>query len=438
MLDLISKLESEVRGYVRAFPAVFDTAHGATLVDTEGKSYIDFFAGAGVLNYGHNPPIAKQALLDYLQRDGVQHGLDTATSAKVQFLRTFQETVLQPRDLHYKVQFTGPTGTNCVEAAIKLARKCKQRPHVIAFTNAYHGHTLGALALTGNEYYHDPNYGSRNQVTHLPYDGYHPNLDSCALLEQLLDDPSSGVPIPAAIIFEPLQCEGGINVADDAWMRRLAKLSRERDILLIADDIQVGNGRTGRFFSFESAGITPDLVCLSKAIGGGLPMSLLLIAPECDAWQPGEHTGTFRGNNLAFVASAALLDHYWRDDKLAAAVRVHGEMMASCLDNLSAAYPHLALAVRGRGMVWGLDVGNASLATAIVQRAFQSGLIIETAGAEDNVLKLLPPLVIPTEQLVSGLQILRECCDDVFAQRTVPPSIAESVSTASTSAQAQV
>ena len=432
MLEFISRIESEVRGYVRSYPTVFDTAVGATITDQAGKSYIDFFAGAGVLNYGHNNPISKQALLDYIERDGVQHGLDTATTAKVRFLEAFEQAILMPRNFKYRIQFAGPTGTNSVEAAIKLARKHKQRPHIVAFTNAYHGHTLGSLALTGNEYYHNPNYGSRNNVTHLPFDGYIEGLDSCQLLEQLLDDPSSGLPIPAAVIFEPIQCEGGINVASVRWMKRLAEICRERDILLIADDIQVGNGRTGEFFSFEVAEITPDMVCVSKSIGAGLPMSLVLISPECDAWQAGEHTGTFRGNNLAFVASAAMINEYWRDESLSKQVIAHGELIQRCLSDIASSHETLNLGVRGRGMVWGLDVHCGETAGLITRLAFQKGLIIETAGAEGNVIKLLPPLVIETKQLTEGLNLLRECCQQVLGQKAVALSMDLSTTEATT------
>ncbi len=205
MLELIARIESEVRGYVRSFPTVFDTARGSVLTDIDGKRYIDFFSGAGALNYGHNNPRAKAALLEYLQADGIQHSLDMATKAKVRFVRRFEEIILKPRGLNYKIQFTGPTGTNAVEAAVKLAKKQTQRSHVVAFTNAYHGHTLGSLALTGNQYYHDEHFDSHNNVTHLPYDGYLPGLDSAALFRKLLEDRSSGLPKPAAVIFETIQ-----------------------------------------------------------------------------------------------------------------------------------------------------------------------------------------------------------------------------------------
>ena len=406
MLDTIIRLESNVRGYVRTFPTVFDTAKGALLTGKNGRSYIDFFAGAGTLNYGHNNELAKEALLDYIARDGIQHGLDTATTAKVEFLNKFDDLILRPRGMDYKVQFTGPTGTNSVEAAIKLARKYKQRSHIVAFTNAYHGHSLGSLALTGNEYYHSEFYGSHNNVTHLPYEGFAgPESNSVTLLQKMLDDPGSGLPQPAAIILETIQCEGGINVASSEWLQQVAKICRQRDILLIVDDIQVGNGRTGTFFSFETAGIEPDMICLSKSIGGGLPMSLVLISPDVDAWSPGEHTGTFRGNNLAFVASAALLE-YWRTDDLSHTVVEYGRTIESRLKSIADEFRSREFAIRGRGMVWGIDVGYGELATLIVRECFSQGLVIETAGALGNVLKVLPPLTIERELLDAGLQIL--------------------------------
>ena len=291
---LVDDLESNIRGYCRRFPVVFQTAHGSRLVDQAGRSYIDFFAGAGALNYGHNNPRAKQALLQYLQADGVMHSLDMTTTSKLQFLETFQDVVLAPRSLDYRVQFTGPTGTNAVEAALKLSRKVTGRRHVVAFTRAYHGHTAGALAVTANSYYQHETYGGRDDVSHLPFDGYLGDaVDTADILARYLDDPSSGMPKPAAVILETVQGEGGVHIANNAWLRRVAEICRVHGVLLIVDDIQVGNGRTGSFFSFEAAGIEPDVVCLSKSIGAGLPLSLVLIRSDLDQWKPGEHTGTF-------------------------------------------------------------------------------------------------------------------------------------------------
>ncbi len=412
MNDPIENIESSVRGYARLFPAVFQSAQGSHLYDSNGRCFIDFFCGAGTLNYGHNNDRAKAALLRYIQSDGIQHSLDTVTTAKVDFINRLQQTILKPRGLDYKIQFTGPTGTNAVEAAVKLARKHKQRSHVIAFTHAYHGHTLGSLSLTGNDYYHCEHYGDRNNVSHLPFDGYLDGVDTSILLEKMIADPSSGVPVPAAIILETIQGEGGINVASDQWLRRVSEICTKHDILLIVDDIQVGNGRTGKFFSFEHAGITPDIVCLSKSIGGGLPLSLVLIRPECDAWQPGEHTGTFRGNNLAFVAAEAVLTH-WADPEFESQIAQRGELIRQHLLNFRDK-SNSDWDVRGRGMIWGLDVRDGKVAKQIIKKCFQNGLLIESSGAHDEVLKVMTALTIDVQTLRQGLQTLERAIDAVL------------------------
>jgi diaminobutyrate-2-oxoglutarate transaminase len=276
-MRIFEQLESRVRGYVRSFPVIFQSAKGSIMTDTSGTDYIDFFAGAGTLNYGHNNDRISQALIDYLQSGGPVHGLDMATVAKQRFLTKLNDTILLPRNLDYKVQFTGPTGTNAVETALKLARMVKGRSNIVAFTNAYHGLTMGALAITGNNFYRDEAYISRSNVTFMPYDSYFgPEFNTIDFLRKMITDNSSGVDLPAAVILETIQAEGGVNIASPEWLRDLAQLCYEFDILLIIDDIQVGNGRTGDFFSFEESGIKPDMVTLSKAIGGGLPLALLL------------------------------------------------------------------------------------------------------------------------------------------------------------------
>lgn len=421
-LSTIQRLESNIRGYVRSFPTVFDTAQGAWQTDVSGRRYLDFFAGAGTLNYGHNNPLVKNAILEYIARDGVMHGLDTATRAKTELLEAIEEILFKPRGLNYRVQFTGPTGTNAVEAAIKLARKCKQRSHVVAFTNAYHGHSLGSLALTGNQYYHDISYSSHNNVTHLPFDGYLGDFDTSLILERMLSDASSGLPTPAAVILETVQGEGGIRVASTGWLQRIANLCKKHDILLIIDDIQVGNGRTGTFFSFEPSGIKPDLVCLSKAIGGGFPMSLVLINPDIDIWKPGQHTGTFRGNNLAFVASRAVLN-YWRDDVLSNHIAENATTILHRLQLISEKLANTPVSIRGKGMVWGIDTGDEPWASEVCKKAFENGLMIETSGANDQVIKLLPPLTISNEDLLLGLEILEQSIESVVTERQSIKSI---------------
>lgn len=408
-MDIFNERESQIRSYIRSFPTVFQKAKGARLFGENGRSYIDFFAGAGVMNYGHNNDIINQAMIHYLQNDGVIHGLDLGTSAKAQFLETFTETILNPRAMNYKVQFTGPTGTNVIESAIKLARRVTGRANVISFTNAYHGLTLGALAHTGNVAYRNPAYVARLNATFMPFEGYlGPEIDTIQILHKFLADPSSGVDLPAAILVETVQAEGGVNIASAEWLRRLAAVCREFEILLVVDDIQVGNGRTGDFFSFEAAGISPDMVAISKAIGGGLPMSILLIKPELDQWQPGEHTGTFRGNNLAFVASVAALNTYWRDDQFSQAVKQKAAVLDEALEQTAREFSMLNACPRGRGLIYGLEIPEPGFAKRVSQAAFEKGLIIELAGATDQVVKFLPPLVIDEETLLDGVNIVNE------------------------------
>ena len=416
-MRIFEQLESRVRGYVRSFPVVFESSKGSTMVDESGNEYIDFFAGAGTLNYGHNNPIISEALIDYLKKDGVVHGLDMATSAKKRFLTKFSETILEPRNLEYKVQFTGPTGTNAIESAIKLARMIKGRSNIAAFTNAFHGLTMGALAITGNTFYRDEAHISRSNVSFLPFDSYMgDDFNTLDYFRKLLEDNSSGLDLPSAVIVETIQAEGGINVASAQWLRNLAQLCHEFDIFLIIDDIQVGNGRSGDFFSFEEAGIKPDMVTMSKSIGAGLPLALLLIRSDLDQWKPGEHTGTFRGNNLAFVASTEALS-YWDNMELSNAVKHKSEIIKTELERIADKYSELNPSVRGRGMIYGIEIKELGLTSQISERCFENGLIIELAGADDQVIKLLPPLIIDEESLMKGLLIIDQSIGEILEER---------------------
>ncbi|MFC0315107.1 diaminobutyrate--2-oxoglutarate transaminase [Gordonia phosphorivorans] len=403
-----SKHESEVRTYCRNWPALFDTAQGSWLTDVNGKQYLDFFAGAGALNYGHNEPTLKDALIDYLVRDGITHGLDMSTRAKGEFLQTFHDLILAPRNLDYKVQFPGPTGTNAVESALKLARKVTGRESIISFTNAFHGMTLGSLSVTGNA---SKRAGAGVPLVHstpMPFDNYFDGtVEDFGWFERVLDDQGSGLNRPAAVIVETVQGEGGVNVARAEWLRALAELCFDREILLIVDDVQMGCGRTGEFFSFEFAGITPDIVTLSKSIGGyGLPMALTLLKPELDVWAPGEHNGTFRGNNPAFVTATAALNKFWADDLLTRDVARKGAIISEAFADICARHP--GMSHRGRGMVAGLVFEEASLAAEVCAIAYESGLLAETSGPSDEVIKLLPPLTIDEDDLLHGLAILRD------------------------------
>ncbi len=410
--------ESEVRGYIRSWPTVFEKAEGHVLVDEGGREYLDFFAGAGALNYGHNHPALIEPLVDYLRSTGPIHALDMATTAKRDFIRTFVEVVLEPRGMEYKLQFPGPTGTNAVEAALKLARKATGRESVISFTNAFHGMTLGSLAVTGNSMKRGGAGVPLTNTVPMPYAGFlGDDSDSIDYLDRFLLDDGSGVDVPAAVILETVQAEGGVNVASEPWLRRLFEVCKAHDVLVIVDDIQVGCGRTGEFFSFEHLGLEPDLVCLSKSLSGsGLPLALLLIRPDLDIWEPGEHNGTFRGNNAAFVTATAALDTFWRDRALTDATIAKGERMAAGLQGLLDQHEGLFTEVKGRGMIRGLSCGVPELASAITAAAFELGLVIETAGPADEVVKLLPPLVVPDEAIDDALDRLDRACDRVVGE----------------------
>lgn len=407
--DTFRRRESEVRSYCRSFPTLFTSASGATLRDREGRSYIDFLAGCSTLNYGHNDPDLKAALLDYIAQDGIAHGLDMYTEAKEAFLREFETTILEPRGLDYRLQFPGPTGANAVEAAIKLARKATGRHNVIAFTNGFHGATLGALAATGNCHHRGGAGIPLGGVTRLPYAGYHgETVDTAEMLERMLEDPSSGVDAPAAVLLETVQGEGGLNVAPTEWLRRIATIARAHGALLIVDDIQAGCGRTGSFFSFEGSGVTPDIVTLAKSLSGmGLPFALTLVAPEYDLWKPGEHNGTFRGNCHAFVTARAALAKFWRDASFEKSLESKGQLLEKRLSAM-AERAGSDWRVKGRGMMRGLDCRSGELAERICREAFTRGLVIETSGAHDEVVKVLAPLTITEAELTQGLDLLEQ------------------------------
>ena len=416
-MTVFEELESEVRSYARSFPVTFDRAEGCHLYDTEGREYLDFLAGAGTLNYGHNHPVLKEKLLEYISANGITHGLDMQSKAKQRFLETFRERILAPRRMPHKIQFPGPTGTNAVEAAMKLARKVTGRETIVSFTNGFHGVTLGALSVTGNQHHRGSAGVAMPGAVFLPYDGYcGPGVDTIAVLDTMLGDNSSGLGHPAAVIVECLQGEGGLNAASMDWLQRLEACCRRHDMLLIVDDIQAGCGRTGTFFSFEPANISPDIITLSKSLSGyGLPFAAVLLKPELDIWKPGEHNGTFRGNNHAFVTSAVALDHFWSDDSFAAEVRRKGEVLREGLDAIVTKYGR-GLYRKGRGLMQGISCPDGELASRVIRRAFQHGLVIETSGPDDEVVKCLVPLIITDEELRHGLGILEQSFGEICGE----------------------
>ena len=420
--EIFERLESNVRSYCRSFPTVFDKAQGSLMYAADGTRYIDFLAGAGALNYGHNEPSIKRKLMDYLDSDSIVHGLDLYTVAKRDFLGAMDRHVLAPNDYVYKMQFCGPTGANAVEAALKIARKAMGRTGIFSFMGGYHGMSLGSLSATGNRYHRGGSGIPLQGVSFMPYPhGFMRTFDSIDYMEAVLEDESSGIDKPAAMIFETIQAEGGVIVADSAWIRRLAGLCKRHDILLICDDVQVGCGRTGPFLSFERAGITPDIVVLSKSISGyGLPLAVVLLTPALDLWMPAEHNGTFRGNQLAFVAGTAALE-YWKRENVRVEVERKGEFVQKFLDErIQQINPHIK--TRGMGLIWGIDLTDAGDPNAVVAECFERGLIIESAGRKGRVVKLLPALNIPMELLEEGCVILGDAIQKTMIQGAASPA----------------
>ncbi len=418
--EIYERRESNVRSYCRSFPTEFSSGTGSELTDSQGRVYLDFFAGAGALNYGHNHPRLKTALVDYVMADGITHGLDLHTEAKTHFLETFERLILAPRNLPYKVQFTGPTGANAVEAALKIARKAKVRTGVFSYMGGYHGHSLGGLAATANREHRAGAGVSLHDTTFLPFPTPESRIDTHAYLRMILEDGHSGIEVPAAIILETVQAEGGITIAPVAWLQELREICTEFDIVLIVDEIQTGCGRTGPFFSFERAGIIPDIVTVSKSIGGlGMPMSLVLIRPELDIWKPAEHTGTFRGNQLAFVTGAEALKLF-DDEQFAARTALHEDQVGTAMHAIIEPLDD-RISTRGLGLIWGIDLAgidpSGAFAKAVSRQCFDDFLIIERVGRNDTVLKVLPPLTITSDQLDDGLtriaSALKRCLDSL-------------------------
>lgn len=405
--------ESSVASYCRAFPANFTKAKGGHLLAEDGTEYLDFLSGCGSLNYGHNDSRLQDALVDYIRTDGIAMSLDLHTDAKQHFCETFEDVILRPRGMEYKFMFSGPTGTNAVEAALKIARKVTGRRNVISFTNAFHGCSLGSLALTGSSSHRGDYNPIGDGVTRLPFDGYQgQSWDTAEYLANLLSDPSSGVDAPAAIILETIQGEGGLNLASGPWLRKIQAIAKDHGALLIIDDIQAGCGRSGTFFSFESMSVTPDIILMAKGLSGfGLPMSMVLLNPAVDTLAPGEHNGTFRGNCHAFITAAKALETFWADDRFAADLSGKITYLTGQLDQIAA---RNGLTRKGRGMMQGLAFRDPADALETRTKCFERGLIVECCGPHDEVLKLLPPLTVSKAELQQAALIITDAVQEVL------------------------
>lgn len=399
-------LESGVRYYCRRWPAVFATASGATITDEAGAVYLDFFAGAGALSYGHNNPVLVDVAIEHLRAGTVLHSLDTFTEEKRRFLEAMHDVILGPRGLDHVVQTVGPTGATAVEAALTLAQRVTGRRAVVGYEGGYHGMTYRAASISAS-------MAGREVVAHvggfraLPFVEHVSDRD-LELLDEALSTPVDGEPV-GAVILEPTQGEGGARPFDPVYLGAVRAIASAHDVVVIADEVQAGVGRTGPFFSFEGSALDPDIVCVSKSISGlGLPMAINLVRRSLDTWAPGEFTGTFRGNNLAFATSATMLETYWRDAEQEKATEDRGVLVRDHLTAIAEEFSNGEWTVRGNGMLSGLEVSSSALADAICDAAFADHLIVETCGAGGATVKILAPIVTPLEQLEDGLGRLRD------------------------------
>ena len=409
MKNVFEEYESNVRSYCRKWPVEFSYAKGSIIIEDNGEKFIDFFNGAGALNYGHNNDYIKEKLIKYLESDAIIHSLDMYASAKKEFIKYFEEKILIPRNLNYKIMFANPTGTNAIEMAIKLARKNKKRNNIFALMGAFHGMTLGSLALTTEKAAREGAGINLENVTHIAPPYYMNNtFDTIGYLKEILNDDHSGISKPSAIILETVQAEGGIYPFSVEFLKDLRKLCDEEDILLIVDDIQVGCARTGTFFSFERAGIVPDIVVLSKSISGyGLPLSVVLIKPELDIFNPGEHNGTFRGFQLSMVSAKAGLE-FMLENHIEDEVKRKEKIVKDYLNKNIKPLLKENMEIRGIGLIWGIDFKDGKLSRKVLDKCFENHLIIELAGRNDSVLKIMPALTIEDDLLLKGLDIIKE------------------------------
>ena len=394
MTNVFERFESTVQNAVRAAPIVFDKASGSELFDERGNRYIDFNSAGGSQGFGHCNIKVCSALIDYLCNDRIVQSRDRRSIAKRSFIEAFVSKVLRPRGLGHKLLFTDQASGVATEIALRIARRSKQRNGVIAFTSSSHGLTEATLDL-------------RNKAVFMPYCSFlGEQVDTIAYLRRYLEDSASGLELPAAAIVETAQIHGGVNIASDQWLKGLEALCREFGILLIVDETHTGFGRSDGFFSFEAAGLNPDMVLVSSAIAGGLPISILLLRPELDHWQPGDLVGVHQGDNLAFVAATEVLSQ-WNDNfvqEIAQRSKILGEELMSMPSRL----PHRRLRVRGKGMMWALEFDRPASAAIVASWALERGLIVEPARLKDDVLLVLPPVTIGEDVLREGLDLLNQ------------------------------
>lgn len=433
--------ESNARSYPRRLPLAIKRARGIEIEDMDGNVYYDCLAGAGTLALGHNHPEVTAEIRRLLDMDRPLHILDVTTPEKEAFVDALFDSLPAEFADDARIQFCSPAGTDAVEAALKLTKTATGNESVLAFQGGYHGMTTGALSLTGDRDAKAPVSGRMPGVHHLPYpdtyrnpfglDGDAAHRSSSRYIERILEDPESGVTDPAALVVELVQGEGGSVPAPDEWTRELRRITREHDVPLVVDEIQTGLGRTGELYAFEHADIVPDVVTLSKAIGGGLPLSVVLYREDLDVWEPGAHAGTFRGNQLAMAAGRATIEYVLEHDLDDHAAEM-GARLRDRLDDLAAAHDEIG-DVRGRGLLLGVefvDPGDdpdatgmpptdGDLAEAIQRACFDRGLIVEIGGRDDAVVRFLPPLVVTPDGIDEIGTRFREAVEAVLEREVV-------------------
>lgn len=430
-LNRQASYESNARSYPRRIPIAIKQAQGIYVVDQDGRRFIDCLAGAGTLALGHNHPVAVRAIQEHLASGQPLHTLDLTTPTKDAFVEELLATLPDDFANGAKIQFCGPSGADAVEAALKLVKTATGRRSILAFHGGYHGQTNGTLAMMGNLGTKSPVPNLMPEVHFLPFPNPYrcsfgcqrcDGRDSMNYIENLLDDPESGIPAPAGVIVEVVQGEGGCNPAPDDWMRRLRQVTQQKGTPLILDEVQTGGGRTGKMYAMQHAGITPDVLVLSKAIGGSLPLATVVYRSELDVWKPGAHSGTFRGNQLAMAAGLATL-RYLREHDLPTHAAKVGRQLLDRLTELKDRYAFIG-DVRGRGLMLGIEIVNpdnvdrwdrplphGDLALQIHQECFKRGLILEVGGRRGSVLRLLPPLILTTDEANEVSSIIAEACD---------------------------
>ncbi|WP_076430209.1 diaminobutyrate--2-oxoglutarate transaminase [Haladaptatus litoreus] len=416
-----ARRESNARTYPRHLPITIERASGVEVEDVDGNVYYDCLAGAGTLALGHNHPVVVQAIEDVLDAERPLHTLDITTPTKERFVDTLFDSLPDEFSDSARVQFCSPAGTDAIEAALKLVKTATGNRSMLAFQGGYHGMTHGALGLMGNTAPKESVPGTMPDVHHLPYPsdyrcpfgigGESGHETASRYVEHVLSDPESGIVSPAGMVLELVQGEGGAIPAPDDWTREIRRMTRERDIPLVVDEIQTGLGRTGELYAFEHADIVPDVITLSKAVGGGLPLSVVVYKEELDVWEPGAHAGTFRGDQLAMAAGQATIQHVLENDLDSHAERM-GDRLRGHLEDAQATFDCIG-DVRGRGLMLGAEIvdtaaetddlghypTHSDLASEIRAECFDRGLIVELGGRDSSTVRFLPPLIVTKDDV---------------------------------------